>query len=83
MAHFSSLWDLHISQAFDAPSSNLELCDLVSPPHCRRSYSLTLQRDALYYHYSWNCKLVRRSYCAVWAAVWWKWGLLFRWWYGI
>ena len=48
MAHISSLWDLHITQAFDAPSSNLELCDLISPPHLRRSYSLTLLRDALY-----------------------------------
>ena len=27
---FSSLWDLHISQAFDAPSSNLERQRLIS-----------------------------------------------------
>lgn len=32
VALFSSLWDFHITQAFDAPSANLELCDLNSPP---------------------------------------------------
>ena len=31
--------------------------------------SLTLQRDALNYHRCQYSKLVRRSYCAVWAAV--------------
>lgn len=36
----------------------------------RRSYySLTLLRDALNYHHTWNCNLVRRSYRAGWAAV--------------
>ncbi|WP_205521536.1 hypothetical protein, partial [Ruminococcus flavefaciens] len=49
---FSSLWDLHISQAFDAPSSNLELCDFNLRRLCRRLYSLTLLRDALYYHHT-------------------------------
>ena len=32
--------------------------------------SLTLQRDALNHHRCQYSKLVRRSYCAVWAAVW-------------
>ena len=27
VAHISRLWDLYITQAFDAPSANLELCD--------------------------------------------------------
>lgn len=31
--------------------------------------SLTLLRDALNYHRCQYSKLVRRSYCAVWAAV--------------
>jgi len=31
--------------------------------------SLTLQRDALNHHRCQYSKLVRRSYCAVWAAV--------------
>ena len=26
MAHISGQWDLHITQAFNAPSANLELC---------------------------------------------------------
>ena len=47
MAHISSLWDLHITQAFDAPSSNLELCDFNLRRLGQRSFSLTLQRDAL------------------------------------
>ena len=34
--------------------------------------SLTLQRDALNHHRCQYSKLVRRSYCAVWAAVWWN-----------
>jgi hypothetical protein len=47
VALFSSLWDLHITQAFDAPSANLELCDFNLRRFGRRSYSLTLLRDAL------------------------------------
>jgi hypothetical protein len=47
MAHISRLWDLHITQAFDAPSANLELCDFNLRRFGRRSYSLTLLRDAL------------------------------------
>jgi len=42
MAHISSLWDLHITQAFDALSANLELCDFslrrtVGGHNCSRS----------------------------------------------
>ena len=65
-------WAFLSAQAFDAPSANLELCDLISPPHRRRSFSLTLLRDALNHHRCQYSKLVRRSYRAGSAAVWWK-----------
>ena len=48
MAHISSLWDLRITQAFDAPSSNLELCDF-NLHRTVSGISLTLLRDALNY----------------------------------
>ena len=45
---------------------DLGACEM---PHRRRSHSLTLQRDALNHHRCQYSKLVRRIYCAVWAAI--------------
>ena len=72
VAHISSLWDLHITQAFDAPSSNLELCDLISPPLWSAVIFAHAPAWCSQYHHLQNCKLAQRSYRAGSAAVWWK-----------
>ena len=72
MAHIFFAWAYLSAQAFDAPSANLERQRLISDAASVGGISLTLQRNALNHHRCQYSKLVRRSYCAVWAAVWWN-----------